>query len=78
MCGAFSGFLFPIIIQLSFRSFGQKTAFLLVGIPFGSSYGFVLQKTQILANLRSSWDSRHVRFLYCSFTFFALGHQLDY
>ena len=73
MCGAFSGF-FGFYMQLSFRSFVQKTAFLLVGIPFGSSYGFVLGETQILANLRSSWDSRHVGFLYCSFTFPASVH----
>ena len=50
MCGAFSGFL----LQSSFRSFVQKTAFLLAGTPLGSSYGFVLGETQILGNLRSS------------------------
>ena len=50
MCGAFSGFL----LQSSFWSFVQKTAFLLVGTPLGSSYGFVLGETQILANLRSN------------------------
>ena len=33
--------VFVSYIQSSFRSFGQKTAFLLAGIPFGSSYGFV-------------------------------------
>ena len=55
--------VFVSYIQSSFRSFVKKTAFLLVGIPSGSSYGFVLEETQILANSRSSWDSRHVAFL---------------
>ena len=58
MCGAFSGFVFPIYSRHSVDVF--KTAFLLVRIPSGCSYGFVLGETQLRANLRLSWDSRHV------------------
>ena len=63
MCGAFSGFFFFVsCIQSSFPSFVQ-TSFLLVRIPFRSSYGFVLGEMQVQMNLRSSWDSCHVGFL---------------
>ena len=50
--------LFPIYSFHSVDVF--KTAFLLVRIPFWSSYGFVLGETQLWANFRSSLDSRHV------------------
>ena len=53
-------FLFPIYSLHSADVF--KTAFLSVRILFGSSYGLVLGETQLRANLRSSWDSRHVGF----------------
>ena len=36
--------IFVSYIQSPFRSFVQKTAFLLVGTPLGSSYGFVKGK----------------------------------
>ena len=61
MCRAFSGFLFPIYSCHSVALF--KNGFPLNQDSFGSSYGFVLGETQILANLRSSWDSHHVGFL---------------
>ena len=55
--------VFVSYIQSSFRSFVQERLSSESGFLFGSSYGFVLGETQILANLRSSWDSRHVGFL---------------
>ena len=55
--------VFVFHIQLSFRSFVQERLSSESGFLFGSSYGFVLGETQILANLRSSWDSHHVGFL---------------
>ena len=57
--------VFVSYIQLSyaFRSFVQERLSSESGFLFGSSYGFVLGETQILANLRSSWDSHHVGFL---------------
>ena len=45
---------FSPYIQPSLRRFVKKIAFLLIRMPFWSTYGFVSGETLILANLRSS------------------------
>ena len=53
MCGAFSGFFLPIYSR-HYVDLLKKNAFLLIRMPFWSSYVFVSGETLIMVNLRSS------------------------